>query len=123
MKFRTTYLWFFSFPVLVGCSSGVRDLDFVSKRFTVTYNIDSTRGIDTTNLDNLTNASAIYTFNEDGKGTNHVRTGLLSRDTPFTWKVQADSLYINNTRYSVQKDVKGFILRSDSAKVFLSIQP
>lgn len=107
----------------VGCNSGIRDLDFESRQFAVTYNIDSTKGIDSASLARLMNARAIYSFSKDGKGTNHMQMGMLSKDTPFTWKVEGDSLRINNKPYAVEKQDEGFILKSDSAKVILSQQP
>ena len=108
---------------LAGCNSGIREIDFESKKFTATYNVDSTNGIDTTSLSDLLDSKAIYSFNKGGKGTNHIQIGMLSKDTPFTWKVDGDSLRINNTPYAVQKQNEGFILKSDSAKIMLSQQP
>jgi hypothetical protein len=123
MVYRATSLWAMSLCFLFGCKSGVRDLDFVSRKFTATYNVDSTQGIDSSNLNSLMGSRAVYSFEEKGKGTNHVQMGMLSKDTPFTWRVQNDSLYIDDAGYVVQKETKGFILRSDSAKIFLSQQP
>lgn len=123
MTYGSSALRAISLCLLLGCESGIRDLDFVSKRFTATFNVDSTQGIDSTNLSSFINSTAIYSFGEKGKGTNHVQTGMLSKDTPFTWKVQGDSLYIDKEGYVVEKDVKGYVLRSDSAKIFLTLQP
>lgn len=123
MVCRTTGLWAISLCFLFGCKSGVRDLDFVSKKFSATYNVDSTLGIDSSNLNSLMGSKAVYSFEEKGKGTNHVQMGMLSKDTPFTWKVQNDSLYIDDAVYVIQRETRGFILRSDSAKIFLSQQP
>ncbi|GAB3036258.1 hypothetical protein [Spirosoma pulveris] len=109
--------------LLSGCKTGTRDIDFVSKQFAATYNIDSTKGIDSTNLASLMGSKAIYSFSEDGKGMNHIQMGMVSRDTPFTWRVQQDSLYIDKKGYSIEKIDRGFTLRSDSAKIFLSQQP
>ncbi len=106
-----------------GCDTGVRKLDFVSKQFTATYNIDSTRGIDSTVLARLMNSKAIYNFGEDGKGVNHIQMGMVSKDTPFSWKLEKDSLFIDAQAYAVQKQEKGFILKSDSVKIMLSKQP
>ncbi len=109
--------------LLAGCNPGIRDLDFESKQFSATYNVDSTRGIDSTRLPNLMDSKAIYAFSKDGKGTNHIQTGMLSKDTPFTWKMEGDSLRIDNKTYAVQKQDQGFILKSDSVKIILSQQP
>ena len=109
--------------LLAGCNTGIRDIDFVSKQFMATYNVDSTRGIDSASLGSLMESKAIYSFSEKGKGTNHVQMGMLSKDTPFTWKVSGDSLFIDNKPYTVEKQDKGFIIRSDSVKIMLSSQP
>ncbi|GAB3722270.1 hypothetical protein [Spirosoma lituiforme] len=113
----------FSLGLLVGCQTGVRDLDFTNKRFGATFNIDSTKGIDSTNLAMLSDSKAVYSFSEDGKGTNHIQMGMLSKDTPFIWKVQGDSLLMDNKRYLVKPENQGFVLKSDSAKIFLIQQP
>jgi hypothetical protein len=116
-------LWTLCLLTLSGCSSGLRDLDFVSKTFTATVNIDSTRGIDSTDLDGYIGSKSLYSFEEKGIGTNHVQMGILSKDTPFRWKVSGDSLYMDKDGYVVERKVKGFILRSDSAKIYLYQQP
>ncbi len=108
---------------VTGCGSGVRDLDFINKQFQVTYNLDSTRTIDSTQLTTFRNATATYTFTEDGKGINHVQTGLLSTDVPFTWALHNDSLTIDQSTYTVRKQHKGFVLINDSTKLILSQQP
>ncbi|RYF53323.1 MAG: hypothetical protein EOO39_40930 [Cytophagaceae bacterium] len=113
----------FSLGLLVGCQTGVRDLDFTNKRFGATFNIDSTKGIDSTNLAMLSDSKAVYSFSEDGKGINHIQMGMLSKDTPFIWKVQGDSLLMDNKRYLVKPENQGFVLKSDSAKIFLIQQP
>lgn len=109
--------------LLAGCQTGVRDLDFTNKQFAATFNIDSTKGIDSTNLSMLRDSKAVYSFDEDGKGTNHIQMGMLSKDTPFSWKVQGDSLLIDNKPYWVKSENQGFLLKSDSAKIFLRQQP
>lgn len=111
-----------SLGLLVGCQSGVRDLDFMNKQFAATFNVDSTKGIDSTNLATLSGSKAIYSFSEGGKGTNHIQMGMLSKDTPFTWKVQGDSLFIDDEPYTVKQQDQGFTLKSDSVKIFLSQQ-
>ena len=68
MKYLLCVLCLLSFTFLVGCESGVRDLDFINKQFQATYNLDSTRIIDSTQLEAFPNAKAIYNFGEDGKG-------------------------------------------------------
>ncbi|MGF7217642.1 hypothetical protein GGR92_003817 [Spirosoma lacussanchae] len=108
---------------LAGCNSGIRYFDFISKQFTVTYNVDSTRGLDSSRMASLTNITSVYIFSEGGKGTNHVQMGMLSRDTPFTWSIRTDSLIIDNKGYAVQKQDIGYILRADSVKIILSKQP
>lgn len=112
-----------SLGLLVGCQTGVRELDFMNKQFTATFNIDSTKGIDSTNLAMLRESKAVYSFDEGGKGTNHVQMGMLSKDTPFSWKVQGDSLLMDGKLYSVKTENQGFLLKSDSAKIFLSQRP
>lgn len=109
--------------LLVGCNNGIREIDFESKQFTATYTVGSTDAVDTTGLSDLLDSKAIYSFSKGGKGTNHIQIGMLSKDTPFTWQVNGDSLRINNTPYAVQKQDEGFILKSDSAKIRLSQQP
>ncbi|GAB3792410.1 hypothetical protein GCM10028819_02540 [Spirosoma humi] len=94
----------------------------MNKQFVATFNVDSTKGIDSTNLATLSGSKAIYSFSEDGKGTNHIQMGMLSKDTPFTWKVQGDSLFIDNKPYTIKQQDQGFTLKSDSAKIFLSQQ-
>lgn len=111
-----------SLGLLVGCQSGVRNIDFMNKQFEATFNVDSTKGIDSTNLATLSSSKAIYSFSEDGKGMNHIQTGMLSKDTPFIWKVQGDSLFIDDKPYTIEHQNKGFVLKSDSAKIFLSQQ-
>lgn len=123
MKRQTLYNWAVLLSLLTGCKTGVRDIDFESKQFTATYNVDSTRGIDTTNLNSLKESKALYSFSEAGKGINHVQMGMLSRDTPFTWKMEGDSLRIDNNVYAVVKQDQGFVLKSDSAKIILGQQP
>jgi hypothetical protein len=115
--------WTVLLGFLASCQSGLRDIDFESKQFTATYNVDSTNGVDTSSLSDLLDSKAIYSFSKGGKGTNHIRMGMLSKDTPFTWKVEGDSLRINNTPYAVQKQNEGFMLKSDSTKIILSQQP
>lgn len=108
---------------LASCGSGVRDLDFINKQFQVTYNLDSTRTIDSTRLIHLRQATAIYTFGEDETGVTHIRTGMVSTDRPFTWTLNKDTLTINRVAYTVRKQDKGFVLVNDSVKFVLSQQP
>lgn len=108
---------------VASCSPGVRDIDFESKQFEITYNLDSTRGLDSINTANLVRSKAVYAFSKDGKGTNHTQMGMLSKDTPFTWKVEDKNLRINNQLYAVEKQDNGYTLRSDSAKIILVQQP
>ena len=105
------------------CSPGVRDIDFESKQFEVTYNLDSTRGIDSIDTQNLLKSKAIYAFSKDGKGMNHTQMGMLSKDTPFSWKMEDKNLRIDNQVYTIEKQDNGYILRSDSAKIILVQQP
>lgn len=123
MSYRTKSSWILLLGLLAACDTGVRELDFVSKQFSATYNIDSTRGLDSTTLAKLMASKAVYNFGEDGKGVNHVQMGMVSKDTPFRWKVEKDSLLIDNQAYAVQRQEKGFILKSDSTKIMLSKQP
>ncbi|GAB4027450.1 hypothetical protein [Spirosoma gilvum] len=113
----------FTIAVFTGCQSTVRDLDFINKRFQATYNIDSTRALDSMQVAALRNSKAIYQFSEDGKGILHIQTGMLSNDTPFSWMLKDDSLSIDQAVYQVQKELKGMILRNDSVKLVFSQQP
>ena len=108
---------------LAGCGSGIRTVDFESKQFTATYKADSTHDVDTTSLSDLLDSKAIYRFGKDGKGINHIQIGMSSKDTPFTWAINGDSLRINSTPYAVQKQDEGFILKSDSTRIMLNQQP
>ena len=123
MTYWTRGIYGLSLSLLAGCQTGVRDIDFMNKQFAATFNIDSTKGIDSTNLATLSDSKAVYSFSDGGKGTNHIQMGMLSKDTPFSWKVQGDSLLIDNKSYSVKPENQGFLLKSDSAKIFLSQQP
>jgi hypothetical protein len=123
MNHRSIIIWSLCAGFLSGCNTGVRDIDFMSKQFAATYNVDSTKGVDSTNLASLMGSKSVFDFKDDGKGTNHIQMGMLSKDTPFTWRVERDSLYIDQKGYSIEKQTKGFTLRSDSAKIFLSQQP
>lgn len=107
---------------VTGCGSGVRDLDFINKQFRVTYNTDSTRIIDSTQLETFRTATATYSFSQDGQGVNHVQMGMLSTDVPFTWSLRNDSLSIDQLTYVVRKQNNGFVLVNDSAKLMLSQQ-
>ncbi|WP_420151560.1 hypothetical protein [Spirosoma sp.] len=122
MKHLVRSLWLLSVALSISCENGVRDLDFINKQFQVTYNIDSTRTLDSTRLDALRNSKAVYNFSEGGKGTTHIQTGMLSNDIPFTWRFENDSLFINKTAYGVQKQDKGLVIRNDSVKMVLSPQ-
>ena len=53
MTYKTKSSWILLLGLLAGCNTGVRELDFVSKQFSATYNIDSTRGIDSSALARL----------------------------------------------------------------------
>lgn len=108
---------------LTGCNTGVRDIDFISQQFAATYNVDSTKGIDSTNLASLMGSKSVFAFSDEGKGTNHIQMGMLSKDTPFTWRIDRDSLFIDQKGYAIQKQDKGFILKSDSTKIMLTKQP
>lgn len=107
---------------VTGCGSGVRDLDFINKQFRVTYNTDSTRIIDSTQLETFRTATATYSFGQDGQGVTHVQMGMLSTDVPFTWSLRNDSLSIDQLTYVVRKQNNGFVLVNDSAKLMLSQQ-
>jgi len=112
-----------SIAVFTGCNPGVRELDFIDKQFQATYNLDSTRTIDSTRLAALRNAKAVYAFSEGGKGVNHIRIGMVSSDIPFTWSIRNDSLTIGQAVYSVRKENKGFVLFNDSVKLMFSQHP
>ncbi|GAB3036164.1 hypothetical protein [Spirosoma pulveris] len=123
MMYRRISLWAIGLGLLIGCQSGIRDNDFASKRFTATYTIHSTERTDTASLTHLLDSKAIYSFRKNGKGTNHIQLGMVSKDAPFTWEMKGDSLRINNESYAVQKQGQGFVLRSDSARITLNQQP
>ena len=112
-----------SVGLITGCSGGVRDIDLESKQFEVTYNVDSTRGMDSTRLKTLQGSKAIYSFSKGGKGTQHTQTGMLSKDSSFTWQAKGDSLMINRDTYAIQKQDNGYKLKSASAMMILSQQP
>jgi hypothetical protein len=48
MNYWARSIWALSLGLIAGCDTGVRELDFISKQFMATYNIDSTRGLDST---------------------------------------------------------------------------
>ncbi|GAB2563741.1 hypothetical protein [Spirosoma aerophilum] len=123
MNRQSIIIWSLAIGLFAACNTGVRDIDFISQQFSATYNVDSTKGIDSTNLASLMGSKSVFAFSEDGKGLNHIQMGMLSKDTPFTWKLEKDSLYIDQKAYAVQKQDKGFILKSDSTKIMLSKQP
>lgn len=112
-----------SITFFTGCNSGVRDLDFINKQFQATYNLDSTRTIDSTRLAALRNAKAVYNFSESGKGTTHIQMGMVSNDIPFTWTIKNDSLTIDKAVYFVRKQDKSLVLVNDSVKLVFSQQP
>ncbi|MFD2572975.1 hypothetical protein ACFSUS_20195 [Spirosoma soli] len=108
---------------LVGCSGGVRSIDLESKQFQATVNIDSTRGLDSTRIAELSRNKVIYSFSKDGEGQQHTQMGMLSHDTSFSWQLQGDSLRLDEQLYAIQKTDMGFKLKSDSALIFLQAQP
>lgn len=106
------------------CNTGsIRDLDLINQQFQITYNVDSTRGLDSTQLATLQTSKAIYTFSKKGEGNRHILMGMLSKDTPFSWSLKKDSLLIDQTAYHIKKEGQRLVLRSDSAKIILSKQP
>lgn len=123
MKYVRLVLGLLLIACFTGCDSGVRDLDFINKQFQVTYNLDSTRTIDSTKLAAFRNSKAIYNFSEGGKGTTHIQMGMVSNEIPFTWRIKNDSLSINKAVYFARKQDKGFVLTNDSVKLVLSQQP
>lgn len=123
MRYSFLILCPLSIAGLTSCESGVRDLDLINKQFQATYNLDSTRTIDSSRLAALRNTKAVYNFSEDGKGTTHLQMGMVSNDIPFTWTIRKDSLTIDQTVYLVRKQDKGLVLVNDSIKLMLSQQP
>ncbi|MCX6212907.1 hypothetical protein [Spirosoma sp.] len=123
MTYRLISLWAVCLGLLTGCESGIREIDFESKQFTATSTINSTAHADTASLTHLMDSKPIYSFSKGGKGINHIRIGMVSKNKPFTWKMKGDSLRINNESYAVQKQNQGFVLRSDSIQIILSQQP
>lgn len=122
MNYIIKWVGLLSISALIGCTNGVRKLDLVNKQFRATYNVDSTRGIDSTQLNNLLNSTAMYDFGDDGKGTSYIQQGMVVREKKFTWRVVNDSLYIDQTAYNIQPQGRRFVLRSDSVKIILSLQ-
>ncbi|GAB3759579.1 hypothetical protein [Spirosoma pomorum] len=115
-----------SVTVLVtGCTTGIRDLDLENKQFEATYNVDSTRGIDSTNMARLQLTKTIYSFGENGTGTKHAQIGMLSTDSMFSWSIEGDkgeTLRINRNAFFVKEQSKGYRLMSDSTMLILRLQ-
>lgn len=107
----------------MGCSGGVRTIDLEGKQFEVTVNADSTAGLDSVRLEEMRQSPVIYNFSEGGEGQQHMQTGMLSRDTSFSWQVDGDSLQLDEERYAIEQTDEGFKLKSDSALLFLRTQP
>ncbi|GAB3909919.1 hypothetical protein GCM10028803_48570 [Larkinella knui] len=109
--------------LLASCTTGVRDIDLESKQFEATYNVDSTRGLDSARRQSLLNARAVYSFSKAGQGRLHTQIGMLSRDSSFTWKIKGDSLQIEGQTFAIKKQDNGYDLKSDSVMLILSQQP
>jgi|GEM_PF-2355680 len=122
MRYLLRILYPLSIAFLASCDTGVRKLDLINKQFQATYNLDSTRTIDSTKLAAFRDAKAIYNFSEGGKGTTHIQMGMVSNDIPFTWTINNDSLSIDQAVYFVRKQDKGLILVNDSVKLVFSPQ-
>jgi hypothetical protein len=111
--------------LILGCTTGIRDLDLENKQFEATYNVDSTRGLDSTDMARLQLTKTIYSFGEDGVGTKHAQVGMLSTDSSFTWSIEGEkgeSLRINRNMYFVKEQSKGYRLMSDSTMLVLRLQ-
>jgi hypothetical protein len=115
-------IWVAGLCLLIGCDGAPREMDFVSQQFVATFNVDSTKGIDSISLPRLMNSKAIYNFSDGGTGTYHLQMGMLSKDTPITWELKGDSLFIDKKPYTIRKEDQAFILKSDSVKIILSKQ-
>ena len=109
--------------LILSCSTGVREIDLISKQFEVSYNVDSTQGMDSSRIAGLLNAKTMYIFTEGGQGLVHTQYGMVSRDSSFRWQLQGDRLMINNQSYAIEKQLKGYKLKSDSAMLILRQQP
>jgi hypothetical protein len=109
--------------LMAGCSTGVRDIDLMGKQFDVSYNVDSTRGLDSMRTITLLNSKTILSFIEGGQGIVHRQTGTISKDSSFNWKMEEDGrVALNDQYYTIEKQVKGFKLKSDSAMlIFLQL--
>lgn len=123
MTNRILRIWAVWLALLAGCKHGTGANDFERKQFTATYTAAARQETDTTSLTHLLDSKAIYTFREDGKGINHVQIGMKSKDRLFTWKMEGDSLRIDNKPYGVRKHPQGFVLTSDSVSITLRQQP
>jgi hypothetical protein len=111
--------------LVMGCTTGIRDLDLENKQFEATFNVDSTRGIDSTDMAQLRLTKTIYSFGEDGTGTKHAQIGMLSTDSTFSWAIEGDkgeTLRINRSTYFVKEQSKGYRLMSDSTMLILRLQ-
>jgi hypothetical protein len=111
--------------LVMGCTTGIRDLDLENKQFEATFNVDSTRGIDSTDMARLRLTKTIYSFGENGTGTKHAQIGMLSTDSTFSWAIEGDkgeTLRINRSAYFVKQQSKGYRLMSDSTMLILRLQ-
>ncbi|QKZ14258.1 hypothetical protein [Spirosoma sp. KUDC1026] len=111
--------------LVTGCTTGIRDLDLENKQFEATYNVDSTRGLDSADRARFQLTKTIYSFGENGVGTKHAQVGMLSTDSTFKWAIEGDkgeSLRINKDRYLVKEQSKGYRLMTDSTMLILRLQ-
>ncbi|WP_146624536.1 hypothetical protein [Larkinella arboricola] len=109
--------------LIAGCSTGMRDIDFINRQYEVSYNIDSTKGMDSARIAGLLNAKTVLNFLEGGQGTVHTQWGMVSKDSSFNWKLQEDQLVINDQSYTVEKLFKGYKLKSDAEMLIFRQQP
>ncbi|CCH54069.1 hypothetical protein BN8_03210 [Fibrisoma limi BUZ 3] len=109
--------------LVCSCSTGVRDIDFEGRRYWVTVDADSAKGVDSSRLAQLRTMETMYSFSKNGRGRQHTRQGTVSDDALFNWQIIGDSLNINQATFAVEQLDNGYKLSSDSAVLFLHQQP
>ena len=99
--------------LLFGCSEPTKN-DFRSKTFTVFIDTDSTQSANMPNVspDLLPIIQIEYEFNSDGKGVNWEKVGAISKEKPFSWHVDNDTLTIKETNrpqmaFQIEKQESG----------------
>ncbi|WP_147368099.1 hypothetical protein [Fibrisoma montanum] len=109
--------------LLSSCSTGVRDIDFEGRRYWITVDADSAKGVDSAQLAQLRTVETVYGFSKNGRGRQYIRQGTVSEAALFNWQIIGDSLQINQATFSVEKLDNGFKLSSDSVVLFMHQKP